>query len=162
MRSFQYIVPSAKPKTNDIRRMEALLRRFWSRPACIQKISLHFGNNVIRQPVRWTMGLFAPRLLSSCCGNSQTALFVVENGLFTCKARSLLSRSPYTPVQYVNMEMHDGSHQWVPAIRSLHTLDITYPVSTALSPQPPWTMFVVNVEDRRLLPSSLRNNDLRP
>ncbi|KAJ7210870.1 hypothetical protein GGX14DRAFT_394491 [Mycena pura] len=47
-KSFQYIVPFVKPKTKDIRRIDALLRRFWSRPARIGKISFDFGNNVIR------------------------------------------------------------------------------------------------------------------
>ncbi|KAJ7209157.1 hypothetical protein GGX14DRAFT_453226 [Mycena pura] len=144
---FRYIVPATKPKSKDIRRIDALLRRFWTRPVRIRKVSLDFGNNIIRRPVGWTIGGLAPRLLSTCCGDSHTALFVVDNGLFTCRAKSLLMWSPYTREQYVRMQMHDGSRQWVPSIRSLHSLDITYPVCTEVSPHHPWTMVVVNMED---------------
>ncbi|KAJ7434544.1 hypothetical protein B0H11DRAFT_2258403 [Mycena galericulata] len=145
--------PDGAPVTKDIRRIEALLRRCWARPARIRKVSLNFGRNLIERPVGWTIGGVTPKLMSTICGGSPVALFVAVNGIFTCKPRSMLLWSPYTRDPYCKMQMHDDSRQWVPSIRSIRTLDveypICYPVNTTLLPPPSWswTMVVVNAKD---------------
>ncbi|KAJ7664864.1 hypothetical protein B0H17DRAFT_295722 [Mycena rosella] len=143
-RALSYCVPSPVPVTKDIRRIEALLRRFWVGLTRIRSVSLDFGTNIIARPVGWTIGGLAPKLLSTICGDSQMAVFVVDNGLFTCSPKMMLLWNPYTREQYCKVQMHDSSRQWVPSIRSIQSLDITYPVCTALSPLQPWTMVIVD------------------
>ncbi|KAJ7139241.1 hypothetical protein C8R44DRAFT_727344 [Mycena epipterygia] len=156
-KELNYLISSEAPKTKDIRRIEALLRRrFWGGPARIRSVRLDFGSNIIERPVGWKIGGLAPKLLTTICGDSQTAVWVADNGLFTCKPRSLLLWSPYSRDPYCKIQMHDGSRQWVPSIRSIKSLNITYPVCTALSPLQPWTLVVVNAKTIMTLRLSIR------
>ncbi|KAJ7754367.1 hypothetical protein DFH07DRAFT_823110 [Mycena maculata] len=143
LKRFNFIPPSGVSITKDIRRIEAFLRKV-SGYRRIRKVSLDFGRNVIKRPVGWTIGGIAPRLMAAICGDSPNAVFVAANGLFTCKPKSMLLWSPYARDPYSKVLMHDGSRQWVPSIRSLNTLDATYPVCTALVPHRPWTLVIVN------------------
>ncbi|KAJ7866503.1 hypothetical protein B0H13DRAFT_2066785 [Mycena leptocephala] len=156
LKALTYTVLSPDSITKDVRRIEALLRRFWASSARIKQISLFFGKDIIERPVGWTIGALTPRLMSTMCGHSQVALFVADGGLFTCKTKSLILWSPYTRDRYSKISMHDGSRQWVPSIRSIWSLDVTYPVCTAISPAHPWTMVVVNALNVRTLLLSIR------
>ncbi|KAJ6575580.1 hypothetical protein DFH09DRAFT_1150643 [Mycena vulgaris] len=155
-KALSYIVPSPTSITKDIRRIEALLKRFSRGLSRIRSVTLDFGTDIIERPVGWTIGGLAPKLLSTICGDSQAALFVVDNGLFTCKPKAMLLWSPYTRDQYCKVQMHDGSRQWVPSIRSIKSLHISYPVCTALEAPQPWTMIVVDAENIRTLLLSIQ------
>lgn len=144
IKALKYLVLAPTSINKDVRRLEALLRQFRLRSTRIHKVSLDFGKNIIERPVGWTIAGLAPYLLTTICGQAQTALFVVNNGLFTCKPKALVRWNPYTRDQYYKMNMHDGTRQWVPSIRSIESLDVTYPVCTTLAPMSPWTMVVVN------------------
>ncbi|KAJ6623704.1 hypothetical protein B0H10DRAFT_2009233 [Mycena sp. CBHHK59/15] len=130
----------------NVRRIDALLQKFWAGSVRIKRISLGFNNNLIKRPVGWTIGGLAPKLLYTICGDSPAAVFVAANGLFTCKPKSMQYWSAYTRDTYCKVQMHDGSRQWVPSIRSIVTLDITYPICVDLSPIQPWTMIVVDAK----------------
>ncbi|KAJ6545170.1 hypothetical protein B0H19DRAFT_1167089 [Mycena capillaripes] len=151
-----YFVPAPSSITKDIRRLDALLRRFWSGSARIPEVRLIFRKDIIERPVGWKIGGLTPRLLATICGHSHVALVIVDNGLFTCTPKSLLVWSPYIRDKYSKMTMHDGSRQWVPSIRSIRSLDITHPICASISADRPWTMIVVSAAHIRTLLLSIR------
>ncbi|KAJ7140399.1 hypothetical protein C8R46DRAFT_1046909 [Mycena filopes] len=144
LEALKYTVLTPTSLTKDVRRLEALLRRLLGGSRRVPKICIDFHKNIIERPVGWTIAGLAPYLLTTVCSQSQTALFIVENGIFTCKPKKLVHWNPYTRDQYYKITMHDGSRQWVPSIRSIESLAVTYPVCIALSPMQPWSMVVVN------------------
>lgn len=152
----EYSVPAPTSITKDVRRLDLLLRRFWSASARIPEVRLLFHKDIIERPVGWTIGGLTPRLLATICGHSDIAVVIVDNGLFTCSPKSLLIWNPYVREKYSKMTLHDGSRQWVPSIRSIRSLTITHPVAVSISADKPWTMIVVGAEDIRTLLLSIR------
>ncbi|KAJ7604718.1 hypothetical protein DFH06DRAFT_1253878 [Mycena polygramma] len=133
--------------SKDVRRLDALIRRFGCRSVRIPKIRLRFTKNALGNPAGWTIGRLTRSLLTTICGDSSGALFILNKGLFTWRPKSMFVVHPFLPDQYSKVEMHDGSRQWVPSIRSILTIDVIYPVCTALSPDKPWTMVVLNKQE---------------
>ncbi|KAF8194739.1 hypothetical protein K438DRAFT_1827351 [Mycena galopus ATCC 62051] len=144
-RIFSYLVRTPTSITKDLRRIEAVLARFSVGTARPQKIRLLFGEDLIRrQRPDWTIGSLTTKLLATICG-SAVGLFVVGNGLFTCKPKGMLNWNPYAREPYVKMMMHDGSRQWVPTIRSIKALEVNHSICSTLPQQPPWTFVGVNI-----------------
>ncbi|KAJ7023603.1 hypothetical protein C8F04DRAFT_1134054 [Mycena alexandri] len=106
-------------------------------------------STVMKPMARALTNLFC--VLASDC---PTTVFVLKDGLFTCRPDALRRWSPATghyeggwsESNYSNVRMHDGSRQNVPTIRSLHTLSVKYPLnSAAASPFDKWKLVVVDV-----------------
>ncbi|KAJ7826777.1 hypothetical protein B0H14DRAFT_3722162 [Mycena olivaceomarginata] len=152
--SYAHPTPTLIPQ--DIRRIDTVLRRFTTGPSRLDEIHLDFGKNLLAPPIEWTLSKLLPKLLATICGHSQVGLFVAATGLFTTTPKAMLMWNPYTRDPSFKTTMHDGSRQWVPAIRSLRSLHITYPVCTTLAPEQPWTMVVVNAPEIQTLLLSIR------
>ncbi|KAJ7826770.1 hypothetical protein B0H14DRAFT_1244249 [Mycena olivaceomarginata] len=152
--SYADATPSSIPQ--DVRRIDTVLRRFITGPTRLDEIYLDFGKNLLERPIGWTLAGLLPKLLATICGHSKVGLFVAATGLFTSTPKAMLMWNPYTRERYFKTTMHDGSRQWVPAIRSIKSLHITYPVCTTLAPEQPWTMVVVNGPEIETLLLSIR------
>ncbi|KAJ7633851.1 hypothetical protein DFH06DRAFT_1221806 [Mycena polygramma] len=143
----EFFPTSMSSLSKDMRRLDALIRRFGRCSVRIPEILLRFTKNALGYSVGWNQGQLTRRLLTTICGDSSGALFIANKGLFTCKPKSMVGWNPFVRDQYTKVEMHDGSRQWVPTILSILTIDVTCPVCTALSPDKPWTMVVLNKEE---------------
>ncbi|KAJ7061159.1 hypothetical protein C8F01DRAFT_1288380 [Mycena amicta] len=141
--SFDYI-ETTHPKTTDkdVRRLTALLKSLnGGHEQWIHFISLNFGGDILTGPAASTMANLAPKLLRALCGDSRYAVVFVGDGVFTCQAKTFLrSWSPYMRAPHTQINLHDGTSQVAPTIRSITTLHATYP---AISGEP-WTRVVVD------------------
>ncbi|KAJ7758404.1 hypothetical protein B0H16DRAFT_1536093 [Mycena metata] len=137
---------------NAILKLASLISWFNPRLATTE---LDFGADMITQSI--TTKPLARTLANLFCvlsSDSPTTVFVLKDGLFTCRPDALRRWSPATghyeggwsESNYSNVHMHDGSRQKVPTIRSLQRLSIKYPLhSAAPSPFNKWKLVVVDV-----------------
>ncbi|KAF8188848.1 hypothetical protein K438DRAFT_1833432 [Mycena galopus ATCC 62051] len=92
------------------------------------------------------------KFIANLSADCPTTVFVLKDGLFTCRPDALRRWSPATghfeggwaETSYSNVRMHDGSRQRIPAIRSLRTLSIKYPLHATLAPFDKWKLVVLD------------------
>ncbi|KAJ7065718.1 hypothetical protein C8F01DRAFT_1126470 [Mycena amicta] len=145
MKRFVYIESLSQHNTGrigqNVHQLKALLRRFSTRSTRLHSITLHFATDLI---TGWSIGT-TPKLLQALCGASEKAVFVLREGLFTCRVPDLRYWNPHAKhALTTKMHFHDGSWQVAPTIRSITTLHAQYPICAGLSPYHPWTLVVVD------------------
>ncbi|KAJ7291760.1 hypothetical protein C8J57DRAFT_1273894 [Mycena rebaudengoi] len=92
------------------------------------------------------------KLVSTLPNDCLAAVYVIKDGLFTCRPGALRRWSPETgryergwsESTLSSITMHDGSRQRVPTIRSMETLSIKYPVHAHLPPFNKWKIVTVD------------------
>ncbi|KAJ6470889.1 hypothetical protein C8R45DRAFT_1014863 [Mycena sanguinolenta] len=90
------------------------------------------------------------KLASNIAADGPATVFVLQDGLFTCRPDSLRRWSPVTG-QYKGgwatdseVRMHDGTRQRAPTIRALRTLSLKYPLQPNSAPFDKWRLVVVD------------------
>ncbi|KAJ7135141.1 hypothetical protein C8R46DRAFT_1235240 [Mycena filopes] len=138
--------------SKDILQLASLLTWFNPRLATTE---LDFGRDMIPQSTTKPIARALNSLLCAVAADSPTTVFVLKDGLFTCRPDALRRWSPATghyeggrsESTYSTVRMHDGSRQSVPTIRSLHTLSIKSPLDASASADSPfdkWKLVVVD------------------
>ncbi|KAJ6545164.1 hypothetical protein B0H19DRAFT_280925 [Mycena capillaripes] len=134
-----------------IRALNSLVSWFSPR---LTTMELDFGVDMI--PYSTTVRPTARALKKLVCtlaADCPTTVFVVKDGLFTCRPDALRRWSPVTghyeggwaESTYSKVHMHDGSRQRVPTIRALQTLSVQYPLdAAAAAPFDKWKLVIVD------------------
>ncbi|KAF7367010.1 hypothetical protein MSAN_00960100 [Mycena sanguinolenta] len=119
----------------------------------LPRIELFFGDDLISQAKTMkstarTLTKFASNIAADC----PTTVFILQDGLFTCRPDSLRRWSPATgqyeggwvAATYSHVRMHDGTRQRAPTIRALRTLSLKYPLHPSSAPFDKWRLVVVD------------------
>ncbi|KAJ7146963.1 hypothetical protein C8R44DRAFT_973515 [Mycena epipterygia] len=137
-----------------IDQLDALLSWFSLR---LSTTELDFGADII--PLAATtkpISRALVKLVSTLASDCSTTVFVLKDGLFTCRPDALRRWNPATghyeggwtdsTTTYSSVRMHDGSRQRVPTIHALQTLTVKYPLAPAPAPAPfdKWKLVVVD------------------
>ncbi|KAJ6623737.1 hypothetical protein B0H10DRAFT_778282 [Mycena sp. CBHHK59/15] len=148
-------IPAVDSKT--LQQLESLIMWFSPPLVRIEATDIDFGVDLIAQAaaVKPTSRALT-KLVCTISGDAPTTVFILKDGLFTCRPETLRRWTPATgqyeggwtkgwsESSFSSIRMHDGSRQRVPTIRSMQTLGIKYPMHDTMSPFNQWKIVTID------------------
>ncbi|KAJ6587350.1 hypothetical protein B0H10DRAFT_1961417 [Mycena sp. CBHHK59/15] len=148
-------IPAVDSKT--LQQLESLIMWFSPPLVRIEATDIDFGVDLIAQAaaVKPTSRALT-KLVCTISGDAPTTVFILKDGLFTCRPETLRRWTPATgqyeggwtkgwsESSFSSIRMHDGSRQRVPTIRSMQTLGIKYPMHDTVSPFNQWKIVTID------------------